>query len=165
MEITNMVFIAGLILGSLAILSVCWVWLRKQVLGVGGGVLSFIGVLLVGLSLWSSASVEISPDGFRAEFERLQEQVQQVSVQSQQISNDVLAVAEANKAISQEVKVVAQNIDINKTQFLKLTDVLKSRRTLSVDQVKSIDDPVKRAPVVNYRVLDSAIIKPQSLGQ
>jgi hypothetical protein len=165
MEITNMAFIAGLILGSLAILSVCWVWLRKQVLGVGGGVLSFIGVLLVGLSLWSSASVEVSPDGFRAEFERLEQQVIQVSERSQQISNDILAVAETNKAISQEVKVVAQNIDINKAQFLKLTDVLQRRQTLSADQVNAIDEPVRRAPIVNLQVLDSAIINTRPRGQ
>lgn len=161
MDITNLAFIAGLILGSLAILSVCWVWLNKQILGMGGGVLSFVGVLLVGLSLWSSASVEVTPDGFRAEFERLQQEVIQVSNKSEQISNDVQAVARANEAISNEVKVVAQNLDINKTQFLKLTDVLKRKQTLSVEQVKSIDEPVRQAPVVNTRILDSAIIKLQ----
>ena len=71
MNVTNMVIIAGLILGSLAIISVCWVWVSKQVMGTGGGVLSFFGVMLVGLSIWSRASVEVSPEGVRAEFERL----------------------------------------------------------------------------------------------
>lgn len=159
MGITNMAFIAGLILGSLAIISVCWVWVSKQVLGSGGGVLSFFGVLLVGLSLWSSASVEVSPEGFRAEFERLQQEVDEMAVRSQQISNDVQAVAEANKTISHEVRTVAENIDINRTQFLKLTDALKQKQTLNVDQVKSIDEPIKKAPVIDKRALDSAILK------
>ncbi len=159
MEITNLAFIAGVILGSLAIVSVCWVWLSKQMLGLGGGVLSFVGVVLVGLSLWSKASVEVSPDGFRAEFERLENEVKKVSVRSEQISNDVIAVAESNKALSNEVKVVAENIDINKAQFLHLTSVLKSKQTLSVDQVKMIDEPIKRAPRINRQLLDSTTIR------
>jgi hypothetical protein len=134
MEITNLAFIAGVILGSLAIVSVCWVWLSKQMLGIGGGVLSFVGVLLVGLSLWSKASVQFGQDGFRAEFERLQ--------------NDVKAVAESNKALSRKVKVVAEVTDINKTQFLQLTSVLNRKQTLSLDQLKMIDNPIKKAPKI-----------------
>lgn len=161
MDITNMAFITGLILGSLAIISVCWVWVRSQVLGTGGGVLSFFGVLLVGLSVWSSASVEVSPEGFRAEFERLQKEVNEVAVRSQQVSDEVQAVAEANNAISREIQVVAENIDINKAQFLKLTNVLKQKQMLSTNQIKSINDPVENAPVVNTRVLDSVILRPE----
>ncbi len=159
MEITNLAFIAGVILGSLAIVSVCWVWLSKQMLGMGGGVLSFVGVLLVGLSLWSKASVEVSPDGIRAEFERLENEVREVSVRSEKNSNDVKAVAERNKALSSEVKVVAQNAHINKTQFLQLTSALKSKQTLSVDQAKMIDDPIKRAPIINRQLIDSTTIR------
>lgn len=159
MEITNMAFIAGLILGSLAIVSVCWVWVRNQVLGAGGGILSFFGVILVGLSIWSSASVEVSPEGFRAEFERLEEEVKEVAVRSQQISNDVEAVAEANRVISREVKSVAENIDINRVQFLKLTDALKQRQALNADQVSTINQPVINAPTIDKRVLDSQILK------
>jgi septal ring factor EnvC (AmiA/AmiB activator) len=129
------------------------------VLGAGGGLLSFFGVLLVGLSIWSNASVEVSPEGFRAEFERLEKEVNKVAVRSQQVSEEVQAVTKANNAISREIKVVAENIDINKTQFLKLTNVLKQKQVLNVNQIKSINDPVKNAPVINKRVLDSAILK------
>jgi hypothetical protein len=159
MDITNMAFITGLILGSLAIMSVCWVWVRSQVLGTGGGVLSFFGVLLVGLSIWSSASVEVTPEGFRAEFERLEKEVNEVAVRSQQVSDEVQAVAEANNAISREIQVVAENIDVNKAQFLQLTNVLKTKQMLNAKQIKSINEPIKNAPAIDKRVLDSAIIK------
>jgi septal ring factor EnvC (AmiA/AmiB activator) len=159
MDITNMVFVTGMVLGSLIIVSVCWVWVRKQVLGAGGGALSFFGVMLVGLSVWSSARVEVTPEGFRAEFERLQKEVNQVAVRSQKISDDVLVMSETSKEITREVKAVADNIDINRAQFLQLTNALKQKRTLNVDQINAINKPVADAPKINRRVLDSAILK------
>ena len=159
MDIKNMAFIAGLILGSLAIVSVCWVWVRSQVLGPGGGVLSFFGVLLVGLSIWSSASVELTPEGFRAQFERLQEEVTQVAEKSEQISEEVEAVAKVNNAITREIQVVAENLAVNKTQFLELTNVLKQKQVLNVDQINRLSAPVKMAPVVDTRKLESATLK------
>lgn len=156
MNMNELVFIVGLILGSLAMLSVCWVWVRKQVFGPGGGVLSFFGVLLAGLSLWSRASVELTPDGFRAEFERLQQEINQVVRKSEQISQEVAAVAEVNQLITREVEVVAENLAVNKTQFLELTRALNQRDVLHTDQIKRLAQPVETMPVVDLQKLESA---------
>ena len=110
-------------------------------------------------AIWSSASVEVTPEGFRAEFERLEKEVNEVAVRSQQVSEEVQAVAEANNAISREIQVVAENIDVNKAQFLQLTNVLKTKQMLNAKQIKSINEPIKNAPTIDKRVLDSAIIK------
>ena len=155
MNINELVLIVGLILGSLAILSVCWVWLRKQVFGPGGSILSFFGVLLVGLSLWSRASVELTPEGFRAEFERLQEEINQVVKKSERISEEVNAVAEANHVITREVQVVAENLAVNKTQFLELARVLNQREVLHQDQIDRLSAPVKAMPAVDLKKLES----------
>ncbi|ALP53287.1 hypothetical protein Tel_09025 [Candidatus Tenderia electrophaga] len=159
MDIKEWAFIAGLVLGSLAIVSVCWVWIQKQVLGAGGGVLSFFGVLLVGLSLWTSASVEVTPEGFRAEFERLEREVQQVAQKSQQIGQEVESVAQANNALSREVKVVAENLKVNKSQFLELTQTLQQRQLLDQQQLEQLNAPLQRLPEVDQRILDSSQLK------
>jgi uncharacterized protein (UPF0335 family) len=165
MDIKDMAFMAGLILGCLIIISVCWVWIRSQVLGLGGGMLSFFGVLLVGLSVWSSASVQVSPEGFYAEFERLEREVSKISLRSQQISDDVRVVAEANQVIGHEVKVMSENIDINKAQFLQLTDTLTQRQPLNSEQINTLVAPLKTAPQINTNLLDSAIINLRKINQ
>jgi len=157
MDVKDMAFVAGLVLGCLIIVSVCWVWVRRQVLGMGGGLLSFFGVVLVGLSVWSSASVEVSADGFRAEFEQLEKQVESVALRSQKISDEVRVVADANMAMSREIKVAAENIDVNKAQFLQLTSALQDKRVFSGAQTRSISDPIRNAPVIDKRALEVRI--------
>ncbi len=157
MDVKEMAFLVGLLLGCMVLVSVCWVWIRKQVLGVGGGVLSFFGVLLVGLSVWSGASVEVSADGFRAEFERLEEQVTQVAQKSEKLSDEVKVVAETNKAISKEVRLAAENINVNRSQFLQLTNTLNEKRVLNPVQVRSLSEPITRLPNLDTRNLDVLI--------
>jgi len=66
--------------------------------------LSLVGVLLVGLSVWSSARVEVSSSGLKAEFERLKTQIQEV--------------ASANPVISEEVNKLAENAETGKNSSL-----------------------------------------------
>ena len=51
---------AGVIFGSAAISSACWVWLRKQIFAYGGSALCGSGVILLGLSIWHSVEFGIS---------------------------------------------------------------------------------------------------------
>lgn len=159
MDIKEMAFIAGLILGSLVIMSVCWVWVRNQVLGIGGGILSFFGVLLVGLSVWSSASVEVSADGFSARLDKLQNEVQVVVRNNQEISEDIKLVADTNQLISRQVKVAANSIEINKAQFLQLTSALNNKQVFNQTQMRTLSSPIINAPKIDIRALDAAILK------
>src|SRR3954453_4114824 len=48
------VILACLVVGCLAILSACFHWVRTQRFGTAGAVLSAVGLILVGMSVWAS---------------------------------------------------------------------------------------------------------------
>lgn len=135
-------YAAGLIIGSAALLTACYVWIRKQVFGLGGGTLSFAGILLLGLSVWTSASVEITPGGFRAEFERLEKRMN--------------AMAEANLAVSQEVGKVATFSEASRRQVEALTDVLSARQALSPRQAERVRAELEGVPSLDRSRIESA---------
>jgi len=67
------VAITGVVIGSAMILTVLVVYYRSQKFALGGTVLTVFGTILIGLSIWVSIEVEISPDG-RVQAKFLQEQ-------------------------------------------------------------------------------------------
>lgn len=129
MEIRDAAFVLGLVLGTLAIVSACWVWLRRQTFGVGGGVLSMVGLVLVGLSVWSTAKVQVSPTGgLSAEFERLERQVDEL--------------AERNAEVAEEVVKVAEAVDTTRSRFVDLTEALERRPGFRPGELESLRAPV-----------------------
>lgn len=143
MSITaDVVIIIGLIMGSVTLLTACYVWLRKQVFGLGGGILSLVGVILIGLSLWSNVSIEVSEGTIKAEFDRLERQM-----------NDM---AHANEAVTEEVGAMWRVVDTNKDQFIQLTQELQTRRTISQERLDEIREPVLTVPQVDVQKIDSA---------
>ncbi|MDO3379142.1 hypothetical protein [Geoalkalibacter halelectricus] len=140
MEIIDLAFVVGLVLGTLAILSVCWVWIKRQILGTGGAMLSLVGVLLVGLSVWSSARFAISPEGFEAEFSRLEQRVNEV--------------AHSSNALREEVLAVAENVETSRTQFLHLTEALETRRALPPQTLEEVRRPLLTLPSVEPQQLE-----------
>jgi hypothetical protein len=125
------------------------VWIRNQVFGLGGSALSLVGVTLVGLSIWSGVKINVSDEGFQAEFNRLQEQVKTVA-QSNQTG------IEAKQVVTQEVKNLAENTERAKEQFAALTNALEAKGTLEPDKKNAILKPVQEAPRINLKVLDGA---------
>ena len=59
MEWKELAILVGLIVGSAVLGSVCYVWVRQQVFGMGGTVLSAFGTVLIGLSVWSNIQITI----------------------------------------------------------------------------------------------------------
>src|SRR6266571_945542 len=55
--------VAGVVFGSAAISSACWVWLRKQIFAYGGSALCGAGVVLLGLSIWHSVEFGVTGTG------------------------------------------------------------------------------------------------------
>ena len=139
------VMVVGLIIGSAAVLTACFVWLRKQVFGTGGIVLSLVGVILIGLSIWSNVSIQFAEGRFSAEFNRLQAQLDEM--------------AEAGIAVSEEVGTMWDVVQANSQQFVALTDNLEQRQTLTTNQARSLRTPVLDAPAVSRMRLDSARVK------
>lgn len=145
------VYVVGLIMGAVALGSACWVWLRKQTFGVGGGMLSLVGVILIGLSLWANVKVEVSAEGLKAEFERMERRLD--------------AMAEANVSVSEEVRNLATVTETHRSQFVKLTESLERQQTLAPEILAPIRREVEAAPRIDERHLTTAIQQLQTSGQ
>jgi hypothetical protein len=55
--------VAGVVFGSAAISTACWVWLKKQIFAYGGSALCGAGVVLLGLSIWHSVDFGVTSNG------------------------------------------------------------------------------------------------------
>lgn len=50
MELTHVAFIVGMVVGVAMIGTVCIAYVKRSTFGMGGGTLSVLGVLLIGMS-------------------------------------------------------------------------------------------------------------------
>lgn len=116
MEMTTVVFGVGLVLGSAMIGTVCMVYLKKQLMGFGGAVLTIFGVVLVGLSVWSTVQVKVSKDGFEVELDKLAQRVGQVE--------------ETTIVVAEDLASVATNAETDRAQFNTLTRELAESEVL-----------------------------------
>lgn len=137
MDVRSIAFFAGIVIGSAAILAVAFVWIRKQTFGIGGSVLCSVGVVLLGLSVWTTMKIEISQQGISWEFERR-----------------LATVLEANEALTEEVQVLARNNEAARQQLTALTDTLQEARVLDVQRADQIRQPAQAAPSVNLQRLE-----------
>ncbi len=137
MDMKNWTYVVGMILGAFVLISVCVVWLRHQKLGGGGTGLSVIGIVLVGLSIWSSVKLQVGD--VRVELETLRARVQQV--------------ADAGAKISEETARVAESTAGNRDAILNLTQELGQRQMLAPEQMRSLHEILQRTPTVQPEVL------------
>ena len=142
MDIQTVSFVAGILFGSVAVVSACIVWLRHRDFGLGGSVLSLVGVTLIGLSLWSSVKIEVSKEGVSAEFQKLSERVD--------------AMAQANIAVTQEVRNVAEASASSRQQMIDLARAVETAgQPESVAMARAVRNRVLETPIVDPRRLDS----------
>jgi hypothetical protein len=94
--------LAGVLFGSAAISTACWVWLQKQIFAFGGSALCGAGVVLLGLSIWHSVEVGVSGGGLslklQAEFERQSEAISNLHIQMASVEQAALAASNAATA-------------------------------------------------------------------
>lgn len=138
----NWAYIVGLVVGAVAIAAVCWVWVRKQTFGTGGTVLSIVGVILVGLSVWKTVEISYTNGSLMVRLQKLEERLGQV--------------AEASSAVTQEVQKLTDSANTTREEFLKLTRTLEARGTLPAATIRDIREAIARAPTVDRAKLDSA---------
>jgi len=93
----NIVYIVALVLGALMLLSVCYVYVKHQVLQLGGMALAGLAVILVGMSVWQSFSFSITQDGLVAQGEKAIKVAEEAKVQAAEAKAQV---AEARVAMS-----------------------------------------------------------------
>lgn len=66
----NPAYVVALVLGGIMLLSVCYVYVRHQVLQAGGLAMSGFAVILVGMSVWKSIDISVTGEGISAKLEQ-----------------------------------------------------------------------------------------------
>lgn len=75
-QITNFALILGLIMGASSIGVVLFVFVKNQTYGVGGIFLTLFGVVLLGLSIWKTIDISVSPNGeVQAKFQSFEKEI------------------------------------------------------------------------------------------
>ncbi len=72
----NITIALGMIFGSAMLSAVVWNYVQRQTFGSGGIVMIPFGVLLIGLALWRTAAISVSPEGgIKVELEQVKAEV------------------------------------------------------------------------------------------
>ena len=131
------VFGVGLAAGGLFVVSVCVVWLTKQTFGTGGAVMSFAGVLLVGLSVFKTANIGVTSDGVSINF-------------------DLQQVAEDAVTISNELQTLSAAVQANKEGLMDVLARLEEEKVVDPATVASLRKPLETAPRLDTSRLNQA---------
>src|SRR3954449_6655655 len=97
------VILACLVVGCLAILSACFHWVRTQRFGTAGAVLSAVGLILIGMSVWASVEARVP----RAEIKPPDNTALQHLIEDGN-ARTLAAVKEADKQLDAKVQELAQ---------------------------------------------------------
>jgi len=135
-------FGAGIVFGSVLLLAVAIVWIRKQVFGLGGSVMSLFGVTLVGLTVWKTVQFEVTADGISGQLEQFERQVQQLGTRVVEVDTSLKAIATTNATMSRDMSKLNTAVTSTSQQFRALTDELAQRRTLPADRASVLRDSV-----------------------
>ncbi len=105
----DIVIFSGLILGSMMLATVLYVYLKRNTFGLAGSVLTSFGVILIGLYFWDSANILIDADGkIEAKFDFIdRETEQQENIISQKLDKptQVAPKPNQNKEINAEIEI------------------------------------------------------------
>ncbi len=71
--IINVAMFTGIALGATLLIIVCMTYYRQKRFGLGGALLSFLGVILLGLSIWSEVEFSFGRMKFHAMREHIDE--------------------------------------------------------------------------------------------
>lgn len=169
MERTQVALIVGMIFGALMIGSVCVVFIKRSTFGVGGGTLSVLGVLLIGMSVWSTARFEVSPGGVKFQVDQLQKQVEEVEERTESISGEVRETKVRAEALAGEVEQVqttagnlsreladvALSAQTSNQQVLRLSEALEARQALDPEVNREIQESLMQAPELDVERIRS----------
>ena len=126
MTIEQMALIIGLALGSAMLLIVSVAFLLGHAFGLGGVTLTLVGTLLLGLSIWRSVEIRVSPGGgFEASFERLKEEVRE----------EVTSLRSDTKGVVDELTEFKREIRTSIIETSSPETLEKLRRREKVDQL------------------------------
>ncbi|MEL7296820.1 MAG: hypothetical protein AAGJ86_04105 [Pseudomonadota bacterium] len=143
---------AGIALGSVLLLSVAWVWVRKQVLGMGGLGMSAIGMVLISLTLWQSIELKVSGDGVEVGLIReLEERLTEAEGALEKTRRDVATVESRNATLNSTVSELREISVLQNRAYENLRRELDNRNV--IDQQRLID------PEIQQRLRDLQVIQ------
>lgn len=179
MELTQIALVVGMVFGAVMIGSVCIVFVKRSTFGMGGGTLSVLGVLLIGMSVWSTARIEVSPEGLKFQVEQLRErvedvqeraeqisgEVQEARVQTEEVATGVSEVKNAARTLAAELAEVAVTAQTSNQQVLRLSRSLQERQAIDPEVAREIEQSLRRAPQIDVeriRRLPDVVLEPPS---
>jgi hypothetical protein len=111
--------IFGLVFGSLMLCSLLFVYIKNKTFGLGSSVLAVFGVMLLGLSIWKTVEISVTPEGeIKAKFEALEKRVEDV----REIANSTTAKVEE---IDKAQNLVIREITNVRSSMYKIEDHIK----------------------------------------
>ena len=104
LQMSDIVIGIGLFAGLFMVATVCTVFYKTQIFGLGGSALSMLGTVLIGMSVWSNISFKVGADGaFSAELTQIKQEVAQIGKRNQRIEESV-------SEVKVEVKQTRENL-------------------------------------------------------
>lgn len=147
----------GIVLGSLLLLSVAWVWLRRQKFGLNGFGMSLIGVVLVSLTMWQSMSVSFSAGTIELELERLQAEVAETKQQLAAAETEIAQVGQANSLLTRELVSLAE---VSNAQGQAQITLQRELQQANVINRVEIDEQALRPAMQDFQRLRERAISP-----
>ena len=90
MSLDMVVFIVGIVIGSILILSVTFVYVTKNKFGTGGTVLALIGLILIGLFVFTKIKIAIPGIAeLEADLRDTQQAIQTIQTQENAVESDL----------------------------------------------------------------------------
>jgi hypothetical protein len=134
------VIVISVICGGVLIVSVCMIWIRKQVFGRAGAVLCAAGVILLGLSVWGILEVAKRQASENADTAALQRVVQDSNAKT------IAALTEVNKQFTERIETNQDRVLSNiESHVLAIRTALAERPAATQP---SRETPAAGSPVV-----------------
>ena len=142
-------YIVGMGVGAIMTLAAAYVLLKNQDFGLSSLGFTALGVLLIGMSVWSQFKIQITKEG--AVIEAIRKQVEDT--------------AESVLAIAEEVNVAAEALEVNQAQFTELANALVRERVIPREDLRRFVRPAAEMPTIDRARLDTTRIRLEAVIQ
>jgi uncharacterized membrane protein YcjF (UPF0283 family) len=142
MNLPMLVMLVGLVVGTILVLTACAVWYRTQTLGLGGGVLTGFGVILMLISIVTEIRFEVTSTGPKIEILRQQ----------------LVQTAEAVEQVAGEARQITEELESSQQNIRHLTEAIRRTPGLPLDARILLRDSVHIRPGFQPAQLDSAVM-------
>jgi len=151
----NPAYVVALVLGSIMLLSVCFVYVRHQVLKLSGMGLTGFAVILVGMSVWKNIDVSVDENGFTAKLEQAIEMANQAKKETAEVRQLSQQTTEAALALKETVDTIRIQEALRERGLYKGALIGQ----LDAETVKSISKFQEQNGIPNTGTLDTKTIR------